>query len=153
MVKRLSAMQETRVQSLGWEDPLEKEMAAHSSIIAWKISWTAEPGRLPSMGSQRHDWATSRSLSQQCYKLCQGYFLLLFTVPTWLVGLLFSCVPHWAWWGGLKESWKEMSRDKRTIHVNDPVGQTSILILQENKTCLFAFENTVSKILKILFVL
>ena len=52
-VKRLSAMQETRVRSLGWEDPLEKEMAAHSSILAWKIPWTMEPGRLPSMGSQR----------------------------------------------------------------------------------------------------
>ena len=45
-VKRLSAMQETRVQSLGWEDPLEKEMAAHCSILAWKIPWTVEPGRL-----------------------------------------------------------------------------------------------------------
>ena len=57
MVKRLSAMQETRVRSLGWEDPLEKEMAAHSSILAWKIPWTAEPGSLLSMGSQRvrHD--------------------------------------------------------------------------------------------------
>ena len=52
-VMRLSAMQETRVRSLGWEDPLEKEMAAHSNILAWKIPWTAEPGRLPSMGSQR----------------------------------------------------------------------------------------------------
>ena len=57
MVKCLSAMQETWVRSLGWEDPLEKEMAAHSSTLAWKIPWTAEPGRLPSMGSQRvgHD--------------------------------------------------------------------------------------------------
>ena len=56
-VKCLSAMQETRVRSLGWEDPLEKEMAAHSRILAWKISWTVEPGRLPSMGLQRvrHD--------------------------------------------------------------------------------------------------
>ena len=46
--------------SLGWEDPLEKEMAARSSTIAWKIPWTEEPGRLQSMGSQRvgHDWAT-----------------------------------------------------------------------------------------------
>ena len=51
-VKRLSAMQETRVQSLGWEDPLEKEMAAHCSILAWKIPWTVEPGRLLSMGLQ-----------------------------------------------------------------------------------------------------
>ena len=57
MVKRLPAVQETRVQSLGWEDPLEKEMATHSSILAWKIPWTEEPGRLHSMGLQRvrHD--------------------------------------------------------------------------------------------------
>ena len=53
MEKNLPAMQETWVQSLGWEDPLEKEMAAHSSILAWKIPWTEEPGRLQSMGSQR----------------------------------------------------------------------------------------------------
>ena len=52
-VQRLSAMQETWVRSLGWEDPLEKEMAIHSSTIAWKIPWTQEPGRLQSMGSQR----------------------------------------------------------------------------------------------------
>ena len=57
MVKRLSTMRETRVRSLGWEDPLEKEMAIHSGTIAWKIPWTEEPGRLQSMGSQRvrHD--------------------------------------------------------------------------------------------------
>ena len=56
-VKRLSVMQETWVQSLGWEDPLEKVMVAHSSILAWKIPWTAEPGRVPSIESQRvgHD--------------------------------------------------------------------------------------------------
>ena len=53
MVKHLPAMQETWVQSLGWEDPLEKEMAAHSSILAGKIPWTEEPDRLQSMGSQR----------------------------------------------------------------------------------------------------
>ena len=53
MVKRLSTMQETQVQALGWEDPLEKEMAIHSSIIAWKIPRTEEPGILQSMGSQR----------------------------------------------------------------------------------------------------
>ena len=51
MVKRLPAMWETRVQSLGWENPLEKE--THSSTLAWKIPWTEEPGRLQSMGSQR----------------------------------------------------------------------------------------------------
>ena len=51
-VKRLSTMWETRVRSLGWEDPLEKEMAIHSRTIAWKIPRTEEPGRLQSMGSQ-----------------------------------------------------------------------------------------------------
>ena len=57
MVKRLLTMQDTWVQSLGWEDPLEKEMATHSSILAWKIPWTEEPGRLQSMESQKvgHD--------------------------------------------------------------------------------------------------
>ena len=57
MVKRLPAMRETGIRSPGWEDPLEKEMATHSSILAWKIPWTEEPGRLQSMESQRvrHD--------------------------------------------------------------------------------------------------
>ena len=57
MVKLLPAMWETWVQSLGWEDPLEKEMVTHSSTFAWKIPWTEEPGKLQSMGSQRvgHD--------------------------------------------------------------------------------------------------
>ena len=61
MVKRLPAIQETWVRSLGWEDPLEKEMATHSSTLAWKIPRTEEPGRLQSMEFQRvgHDWATS----------------------------------------------------------------------------------------------
>ena len=56
-VKCLSVMQETGVRSLGWEDPLDKEMAAHSSILAWKIPWTVEPGMLQSMGLQKvgHD--------------------------------------------------------------------------------------------------
>ena len=63
-VKRLPTMQETWVRTLGQEDPLEKEMATHSSILAWKIPWTEEPGWLLSMGSQRvgHKWMTSLSL-------------------------------------------------------------------------------------------
>ena len=63
MVRHLSTMQETWVQSLGWEDLLAKEMATHSRILAWKIPWTEEPDRLQSMGLQRvgHDWATSLS--------------------------------------------------------------------------------------------
>ena len=57
MLKSLPAMQETWVQSLGQEDPLEKEMATHSSILAWRILWTEKPGGIQSMGSQtvRHD--------------------------------------------------------------------------------------------------
>ena len=62
MVKNLLAMQETKIQSLGQEDPLEKEIATHPSILAWRIPWTEEPGGLHSMGSQRvgHDWSDSR---------------------------------------------------------------------------------------------
>ena len=57
MVKILHAMQETWVRTLGWEDPLEEEMATHSSILAWEIPWTEEPGRVQSVGLQRaeHD--------------------------------------------------------------------------------------------------
>ena len=64
MVKSLPAMQETCVQSLGWEDPLEKGMIIHSSILAWRIPWTVEPDGLQSMGSQRvrHDRATNTFL-------------------------------------------------------------------------------------------
>ena len=64
MVKSLPTMQETQVRSLGQEDPLEKEMATHSSTLAWKIPWMEECGRLQSMGSQtvRHDFTTSLSL-------------------------------------------------------------------------------------------
>ena len=53
MVKRLPTMQETRVRPLGWEDPLEKEMATHSSTLAWRNPWMEEPGGLQSMGPQR----------------------------------------------------------------------------------------------------
>ena len=61
MVKNLPAVQETCIQSLGWENPLEKRMATHSSIVAWRIPRTEEPGKLQSMGSQRirHEWATN----------------------------------------------------------------------------------------------
>ena len=68
-VKNLPAVQETWVQFLGREDPLEKEMATHSSILAWKIPWTEEPGGLQSMGLQRvgHDWATNTHNTQYYY--------------------------------------------------------------------------------------
>ena len=65
LVKNLPTMWETWVRFLGWEDPLEREMATHSSTIAWKIPWKEEPSRLQSMGLQRvgHNWATKLSLS------------------------------------------------------------------------------------------
>ena len=62
-VKRLPAMQEAWVQSLGQEDPLEKEMVTHSSTLAWKIPWTEKPGRLQSMGLQRVRHGLAISLS------------------------------------------------------------------------------------------
>ena len=65
-VKNLPARQETGVWFLGGEDPLEKEMTTRSSILAWRISWTKEPGRLQSMGSHRvrHDWAPERACAR-----------------------------------------------------------------------------------------
>ena len=74
-------MREARIQSLGWEDPLEKEMATHSSILAWKIPWTEEPGRLQSTGSQKvgHDWAT--------------FFLSFFSSVQFSRSVLFNSLP------------------------------------------------------------
>ena len=70
IVKNLPVMQETRVQPLGWEDPLEKGMATHSSILAWRIPWTEEPDLLQSMGLQRvgHVWVTN------AYLPCAGHY-------------------------------------------------------------------------------
>ena len=68
MVKRLPAMRETWVQSLGWEDPLEKEIATHSSILAWRILWMEEPGRLHSMRSQ-----SRTQLSDFTHSLFMGF--------------------------------------------------------------------------------
>ena len=66
-LKHLPPMRETQLRSLGREDPLEKEMVIHSSILAWRIPWTEKPGRLQSTGSQRvgHDWATSLTHQQE----------------------------------------------------------------------------------------
>ena len=73
MVKNLHAMWETWIQSLDWEDPLEKGKATHSSILAWRIPWTEEPGRLQPMGSQRigHNWATFAFI--RCHHQLNGY--------------------------------------------------------------------------------
>ena len=97
-------MQETRVWSLGWEDSLEKKMEAHSSILAWKIPWTAEPGRLPSMGSQRvgHDWATSLSLFRQHIKKRRHYFA---NKSPSSQSFSFSSGHVWMWELDCEESW------------------------------------------------
>ena len=88
-VKHLSAMQETQVQSLHWEGPLEKEMAAHSSILAWKILWTVEPGRLPSVGSQRvrQNWVISlhQKFSQVLVLLNPASSIHIISVSSWRV--------------------------------------------------------------------
>ena len=96
-VKHLPTMQETRVQSLGQEDPLEKEMATYSSILPWKIPWTEKPGRLQSMGSQRvgHDWTTSLSLfCMHCRD--KGLYSQNYG---------FSSSPVWMWDLDHKEGW------------------------------------------------
>ena len=80
MVKNLPAMQETWVQSLGQEDPLEKGMATHSSILAWRILWTEEPGVLQSMGSQRVKTLLKRlsssSSSRESYALFKRIYVI-----------------------------------------------------------------------------
>ena len=89
-------MRETWVRSLGWEDPLEKEMATHSSTLAWRIPWTEEPGRLQSMGSQRvrHDWATSLSLSLSVYS-CHLFLISSASVKS--LAFLTFIVPIFEW--------------------------------------------------------
>ena len=97
MVKSLPAVWETQVRSLGQEDPQEKEMATHSSTLAWEIPWTEEPGGLQSIGSQRfrHNWATSQQQKQTKSSLtgtaARGFSLA--SSPSSHVPLLFPSVP------------------------------------------------------------
>ena len=95
MVKHLTTMRETQVRSLGWEDPQEKEMATHSSTLAWKISWTEEHGRLQSMGSQRvgHNWVTSLSCLPASCILHGGLYLLGYPEPWLSFPCLFPSFP------------------------------------------------------------
>ena len=85
MVKNLPAVQGTRLWSLGQEDPLEKEMAIHSSILAWKIPWTEELGRLQSMGSQRvrNDWATSLNYWKVISQASLLFSKIVTLFPSW----------------------------------------------------------------------
>ena len=115
MAKNLPAMQGTQVQSLGQEDPLDKRMATHSNILAWRIPWTEEPGGLQSMGSQRvgHDWATKTikvlNLSPKVYAV---FILLNFglfwnpCVNVYCVGVCMHINTHsvvsYSWWPPLR---------------------------------------------------
>ena len=100
IVKNLSTVEQTQVRSLGWKDPLEKGMATHSSILAWRIPWTEEPGGLESMGFERvrHSWATN--IFTSLFTLRRPTFLgfhstILFWIsllPLWLTG--FTYVSH-----------------------------------------------------------
>ena len=86
VVKSLPAMQETWVRSVDWEDPLEKGMATHSSILAWRIPWTEEPGGLQSMGSQRagHNWVTNTHMNHREILLkCGFWFKTWFLSGAW----------------------------------------------------------------------
>ena len=111
MVKNPPAMRETWVQSLGWEDPLEKGTATHSSILAWRIPWTEEPGRLQSMGSHRvrHDWVTKHTAhyGQRAHLQCMAYSRYSVNNTTAnnhnLIGFLDSKRPPYAVVHGSKE--------------------------------------------------
>ena len=99
-IKRLPAMHETWVRSLGWEDPLKKEMATHSSILARRIPWTEEPVKLQSTGSQRvrHDWVASHTHPFFCllYSVivsfqCIFFFLFQYCIlQLWLLFIFFN---------------------------------------------------------------
>ena len=111
--KNPRAKQETWVRSLGWEDPLEKEMATHSSVLAWRSPWTEEPGRLQSRGSQRvrHDWATRYSTAQTSR---QSLVLIIH-------GYLGT---RFIWRLGFPRHWKEKdTEDLRFRSLEDPVAQ------------------------------
>ena len=107
MVKHLSAMQETWVRSLGWEDPLEKEMAAHSSTLAWKIPWTEEPGGLQPMGSQSQTQLSDSTLTF----LCQA---LEYHLPWWLSGKESICSAGEAGYTGSLGSKDPLEKEKAT---------------------------------------
>ena len=98
-VKNLPVMQATWVGSLGWEDPREKEMAAHSSILAWEIPWTEEPGGLLFMGSQRvgHDWVTKHCTKAKVKWVCENVLFFLIEFCGWAFIVLWHSLGIWIW--------------------------------------------------------
>ena len=125
-VKNLRAMWETRLPSLGWEDPLEEDMATHSSIVAWRIPWMEESVGLQSVGLQRvrHDWATKHNtimvLLENFSKIRKGFACWMnkcsdIGSPQWFSRLLFLLIvlsSRLLWWLSGKESACQCRRHK-----------------------------------------
>ena len=89
------AMQEMQVWSLGWEDPLEKEMATHSSILAWEIPWSEKPGRLQSMGSPKSQtWVSGWTTTKATYEWEPHLSCSVISTPC----LLLHIIAEWIWW-------------------------------------------------------
>ena len=127
MVKNLPAVRETRVQSLGREDPLEKRMGTHSSVLVWRIPWTEKPGGPQSMGLQRvgHDWSnltcmhthnrsiisllqewgSQTTVTQSSLSLDGIYFLVLFSKPSYHIHSLQKCIIFQAVWCSCSWPW------------------------------------------------
>ena len=138
MVKHLPAVREAWVRSQGWEDSLEREMATHSSTLAWKIPWMEEPGRLQSTGSQRvrHNWVTSLSffqflISEMNIILFSHSFihryLLIFTAEmdykeSWVL-------KNWCFWTVVLEKTLESPLDCKEIKPVNPKGDQSWILI------------------------
>ena len=133
MVKNMPAVQEIRVQSLGQEDPLEMEMATHSSILAWKAPWTEEPGGLQSVGSQRvrHDWVTNTCIMLKVLYMFP-YKYKVFTVfyswnAYWICKLQkWERKLTWYPWGG-KIPWRRAWQPTAVFLPGDTNGQRSLV--------------------------
>ena len=132
--KCLPAMRETRVWFLGREDPLEKEMATHSSILAWRIPWTEEPGRLQSTGLQRvrRDWATSLSKIQRNAFCLNIHYVCIIecTSQAYFFSFIFiSWRPRFQKWYRLKNKMGERE-NKNTINIQNKSTCKFINLLQ-----------------------
>ena len=131
MIKNLPAMQETWVQSLGWEDPLEKGMVTHSSIFAWKIPWTEESGQLQSTGSQRvgHNWVTNTQTPEPYMFRCYG------------LSQYIEQSRRWVWLMILVKQWGLIKRTSTTLLILNRAWRCFLLdMLFKSFFCLFVFD-------------